>query len=72
MNRRDFLSAAGAATLTAWLPASAHAAAAGRYENLLILIELKGGNDGGEGRDARGAAKLCVVEELHRRHVKRK
>jgi len=46
MNRRDFLSAAGAATLTAWLPASAHAAAAGRYENLLILIELKGGNDG--------------------------
>ena len=41
MNRRDFLSVAGAATLTAWLPASAHAAAAGRYENLLILIELK-------------------------------
>ena len=46
MNRRDFLSAAGAATLTAWLPVSAHAAAARRYENLLILIELKGGNDG--------------------------
>ena len=46
MNRRDFLSAAAATTLSAWLPASARAATAGRYENLLILIELKGGNDG--------------------------
>ena len=32
--------------MTAWLPGAALAGAAGRYENLLILVELKGGNDG--------------------------
>jgi uncharacterized protein (DUF1501 family) len=36
----------GAAAVTAWLPGAASAGAAGRYENLLILVELKGGNDG--------------------------
>jgi len=49
MNRREFISAAGAATVTAWLPGASFAAvpaAAGRYDNLLILLELKGGNDG--------------------------
>ena len=45
MQRRQFLTAAGAAAVTAWLPQTA-LAAAGRYENLLILVELKGGNDG--------------------------
>ena len=53
MNRRDFLTltgAAAAAGVSLWQPA-AHAAsmpAAGRpgYANVLILIELKGGNDG--------------------------
>ncbi len=46
MERRVFLSAMGAAAVTAWLPGAASAGAAGRYENLLILVELKGGNDG--------------------------
>jgi uncharacterized protein (DUF1501 family) len=46
MKRRDFLGAAGASTALAWLPAGARAAAAGRYDRLLILVELKGGNDG--------------------------
>ncbi|MDB5811013.1 MAG: Twin-arginine translocation pathway signal sequence protein [Betaproteobacteria bacterium] len=46
MQRRDFLSAVGAATVAAWVPAFAHAGTAGRYENLLIIVELKGGNDG--------------------------
>jgi uncharacterized protein (DUF1501 family) len=36
----------GAAAVTAWLPGAASAGSAGRYENLLILVELKGGNDG--------------------------
>jgi uncharacterized protein (DUF1501 family) len=47
MNRRQFLSAACASAATAWMP---HAAMAqdpsGRYGRLLILVELKGGNDG--------------------------
>lgn len=47
MDRREFLSAAGAATVTALLPGVAFGArAAGGYSNLLILVELKGGNDG--------------------------
>lgn len=46
MQRRQFLTAGAAAAVTAWLPQSARAATAGRYENLLILVELKGGNDG--------------------------
>jgi uncharacterized protein (DUF1501 family) len=46
MNRREFLAATGAAAVTAWLPRAAWAAATGRYDNLLILVELKGGNDG--------------------------
>jgi uncharacterized protein (DUF1501 family) len=52
MNRRQFLSLSGVAASFAWLPA-AHAADAlgspaqrGSYRDLLILIELKGGNDG--------------------------
>ena len=45
MRRRDFLRGAAAATLAAWRPGAAFAAAGG-YERLLILVELKGGNDG--------------------------
>ncbi len=45
MKRRAFLSTIGAATLSALLPRVA-LAAAGDYGNLLILIELNGGNDG--------------------------
>lgn len=44
MNRRDFLTTAGAAAVTlAMRPAWAEAA---HYGNLLVLVELKGGNDG--------------------------
>ncbi|MEC5400211.1 DUF1501 domain-containing protein [Uliginosibacterium sp. H1] len=48
MQRRDFLSAAlGAGALSLLSPTLAVAApAAGRYQRLLILVELKGGNDG--------------------------
>lgn len=46
MQRREFMTALGAAAVTAWLPRGASAAASGRYDNLLILVELKGGNDG--------------------------
>lgn len=59
MKRRDFLSMAGAAGASLWLPSAfaaqaapnpadtADTAARGRgYGNLLILVELKGGNDG--------------------------
>lgn len=56
MKRRDFLSMAGAAGASLWLPRAfaaqavsnpADTAARGRgYGNLLILVELKGGNDG--------------------------
>ncbi|HTE16610.1 MAG TPA: DUF1501 domain-containing protein [Burkholderiales bacterium] len=44
MNRRDFLQATAAAGVLSWLPASANAAA--NYQKTLILVELKGGNDG--------------------------
>src|SRR5688500_14234508 len=46
MNKRDFLKTAGAAAVTAILPRIAFAAGAPDYGNLLILVELKGGNDG--------------------------
>lgn len=46
MERRGFLSGLGAAAVSAWLPDAAWAGASARYENLLILVELKGGNDG--------------------------
>lgn len=46
MRRREFLTSLGAATVAAWMPRSAVAAGQGRYENLLVLVELKGGNDG--------------------------
>ena len=46
MERRAFLGALGAAAIVGWLPGSARAYPAGRYDNLLILVELKGGNDG--------------------------
>lgn len=47
MNRRKFLGTVGAATVTAFAPVSAFAdrSPAG-YANLLVLVELKGGNDG--------------------------
>ncbi|ANB72866.1 Twin-arginine translocation pathway signal sequence domain-containing protein [Paraburkholderia phytofirmans OLGA172] len=53
MKRRSFLSISAAAGATLWLPRAfgAQAATPGgstnpRYSNLLILVELKGGNDG--------------------------
>jgi uncharacterized protein (DUF1501 family) len=47
MNRRGFLSSVGAATVTALLPGAALGQrAVNRYSNLLVLVELKGGNDG--------------------------
>jgi len=54
MKRREFLTAAAAAGTSLWLPGAVRAqgtvatpgAPATGYDNLLILIELKGGNDG--------------------------
>lgn len=47
MDRREFLAAAGAASLAAALnPPLAFAAMRGDYGNLLVLVELQGGNDG--------------------------
>lgn len=47
MDRRQFLNVVGAATVTALLPEVAIGKrAAGNYSNLLVLVELKGGNDG--------------------------
>lgn len=47
MNRREFLSAVGAATVAAWAPEIAFAQRSGAaYDRLLVLVELKGGNDG--------------------------
>jgi len=45
MKRRDFLRTAGAAAVVSIAPLPVFANA-GRYGNLLILVELKGGNDG--------------------------
>lgn len=44
MERRDFLGLLPAAGLFAWSPQLAFAAA--DYGRLLVLVELKGGNDG--------------------------
>ena len=47
MDRREFLSVIGGTAAVAWLPEIAFAQrASGNYNNLLILVELKGGNDG--------------------------
>jgi uncharacterized protein (DUF1501 family) len=47
MNRRDFLNSLGAAAVTALAPRPAFAQKTGaRYDRLLVLVELKGGNDG--------------------------
>lgn len=47
MDRREFLTAVGAASVAAAVnPRVAFAAARGDYGNLLVLVELKGGNDG--------------------------
>jgi uncharacterized protein (DUF1501 family) len=46
MNRRTFMQAAGAAAAVSWLPGTARAATPQGYGRLLVLIELKGGNDG--------------------------
>ncbi|MBM3357128.1 MAG: DUF1501 domain-containing protein [Betaproteobacteria bacterium] len=47
MNRRDFLGTIGAAAMTAWAPGAAFAQrGSANYSNLLVLVELKGGNDG--------------------------
>ena len=46
MNRREFLATAGAATVSvAWGGSPVHAATTG-YGNVLVLVELQGGNDG--------------------------
>jgi len=47
MNRRDFLNSLGAAAVTALAPGAALAQRTGAdYTRLLVLVELKGGNDG--------------------------
>ncbi len=46
MNRRNFIRAAGAAAALSWLPWPAQAAIARGDKRLLVLVELKGGNDG--------------------------
>ncbi|HSE00916.1 MAG TPA: DUF1501 domain-containing protein, partial [Burkholderiales bacterium] len=47
MNRRDFLNSLGAVAVTAIAPRPAFAQRSGaRYDRLLVLVELKGGNDG--------------------------
>jgi uncharacterized protein (DUF1501 family) len=46
MERRDFLKSAGAASCAVLAPRFASAQGAAGYRNLLVLVELKGGNDG--------------------------
>ena len=46
MKRRDFLNCLGGAGLLALAPNLAVAAASQPYQRLLVLVELKGGNDG--------------------------
>ncbi len=46
MNRREFLCACAAASCAAILPRPAAAGVTPGYRNLLVLVELKGGNDG--------------------------
>lgn len=47
MNRRDFLNAIGAGSVACLAPGAAFAQRSGAaYDRLLVLVELKGGNDG--------------------------
>jgi uncharacterized protein (DUF1501 family) len=46
MQRREFLKLLGAAPLAAWSGDSVRAATPAEYTRLLVLVELKGGNDG--------------------------
>lgn len=46
MQRRQFLATLGAGLLTVQLPGLAYAVAPVGYQRLLVLVELKGGNDG--------------------------
>ena len=46
MKRREFLNCMGGASLLALAPNLAAAAGSTPYQRLLILVELKGGNDG--------------------------
>jgi len=46
MQRRDFLKWLAMPPLAAWAGGGAWAAVAGDYRRLLVLVELKGGNDG--------------------------
>jgi len=47
MNRRDFLNRLGAVAVTAFAPGAVFAQRSGAaYDRLLVLVELKGGNDG--------------------------
>jgi uncharacterized protein (DUF1501 family) len=45
MRRRDFLSIGAASAAALWLPRQAFSQEAAGYRRLLVLIELKGGND---------------------------
>jgi uncharacterized protein (DUF1501 family) len=44
--RREFLKAMGAGLLVSVLPNLSYALAPAGYQRLLVLVELKGGNDG--------------------------
>ena len=46
MNRRDFLATLGSTAGVLALPSFAQSAAANPYKRLLVLVELKGANDG--------------------------
>jgi len=46
MDRREFMTAVGAAAAATWVPLPSVAAPLRGYERLLVLVELKGGNDG--------------------------
>ena len=46
MKRRKFLQVAAAAGVVTWVPAQANPPGGASYQKTLILVELKGGNDG--------------------------
>jgi uncharacterized protein (DUF1501 family) len=47
MDRREFLGVIAGSVVVAWMPETAFARrATGNYDNVLVLVELKGGNDG--------------------------
>lgn len=46
MKRRDFLGSVGACSVLGWIPSAVLAQTSVDYQKTLILVELKGGNDG--------------------------